>query len=214
MENWQAKGIPFSGSSADIAKCFDQLLRPLIYAVASAAGMPSRVLQPYQRYMEEMTVRNTISNSLGKPYVRRCGIPQGCPLSMMFLALILRPWTHSMQSVGVTPRILADDLMILTSGLNHTSKMHQAINKTHEILQDMGAKVAPKKSFIFTNRSSARKWYANYVWTNIGTTIPVVRSVRDLGGTINTTGKGCSKVIDERILASLASLRKFRHFTS
>jgi hypothetical protein len=94
MESWQAKGIPFSGSSADIAKCFDQMVRPLVYAIAKAAGMPMRVLEPYQRFMEGMSVRNTISDCLGEPYVRRCGIPQGCPLSMMFLAFVYAhgPW--------------------------------------------------------------------------------------------------------------------------
>ena len=210
METWQAKGIPFSGSSADIAKCFDQLIRPLVYAVARTAGMPSRVLLPYQRYMEELTVRNSISGSLGKPYVRRCGIPQGCPLSMMFLALVLRPWTLTMQSLGATPRILADDLMLLTSGNNHVSKMQRAINATHELLQDMGAQIAPKKSFIFSNRLQARKWYASHTWVNISTTIPVVKSVRDLGGTISTMARGSAKVIDARITQSLSTLRRFR----
>ena len=211
MELWQTKGVPFPGSSADIAKCFDQLVRPLVYSLARSAGMPTRVLQPYQKYMEAMIVRNTICNSLGQPYFRRCGIPQGCPLSMMFLALVLRPWTMAMESIGATPRILADDLMLLTSGSDHVSKMHQAINKTHELLQDMGAKVAPAKSFVFSNRPQARKWYSKHVWANIASTIPVVRSVRDLGGTINTVGRNYAKIIDARIGKSLATLRKFRH---
>ena len=46
---------------------------------------------------------------------------------------------------------------------------------------------------------------------NISACIPVVRSVRDLGGTINTVGRSYAKVIDARIVQSLSTLRKFRH---
>jgi hypothetical protein len=89
--------------------------------------------------------------------------------------------------------------------------MHQAINKTYELLQDMGAKIAPNKSFVFSNRTQARKWYTKHVLVNISACILVVRSVRDLGGTIHTVGKSYAKVIDARIVQSLSTLRKFRH---
>ena len=106
--------------------------------------MPSRVLKPYIRFMEALTVYNTIGRSgLGAPYVRRCGIPQGCPLSMMLIALMLRPWTIAMETIGAIPRILADDLLILTRGVRHCSKMQEAVDLTHELLHNMGATVAP-----------------------------------------------------------------------
>ena len=164
IETWQAQQIQFSGSSADIAKCFDQIVRPLVYAVAKTAGMPKRILEPYSRYMESLQVRNTVGGGLGQPFARRCGIPQGCPLSMMFIALLLRPWTIMLDTMGAVPRILADDLMILTSGTQHLSKMQEAINCTHQLLRDMGAVVAPKKSFIFCSNARARKWYAAHTW--------------------------------------------------
>eukprot|EP00973_Karenia_brevis_P016016 2189874-Karenia_brevis.AAC.1 len=65
--------------------------------------------------------------------MHRCGIPQGCPFSMMIIALLLRPW-HLLTTLGlrrprptrdnhpsttdshVVPRSLADDLLILASG--------------------------------------------------------------------------------------------------
>ena len=39
----------------------------------------------------------------------------------------------------------------------------------------------------------------------------MVKAVRDLGGTINTTGRGYAKVIDGRISNAISSLRRFRH---
>lgn len=76
---------------------------------------------------------------------------------MMLLALLLRPWTIAVDTVGAIPRVLADDLMILTSGINHLSKMQEAVNYTHQILQDMGATIAPQKSFLFSSEARARK---------------------------------------------------------
>ena len=63
MESWHTQNVAFSGSSADIAKCFDQIVRPLLYTMAYLAGMPSRVLKPYMRFMEALTVYNTIGRS-------------------------------------------------------------------------------------------------------------------------------------------------------
>ena len=71
IEAWQSQKIQFSGASADIAKCFDQIVRPLVYAAAETAGMPKRILDPYRRYMESLQVRNTVGGGLGKPYIRR-----------------------------------------------------------------------------------------------------------------------------------------------
>ena len=39
-ENFPAQGIPFSGSAADMHKCFDQVQRPLLYHLAEVAGIP------------------------------------------------------------------------------------------------------------------------------------------------------------------------------
>jgi len=46
--------------------------------------------------------------------------------------------------------------------------MKEALDLTHQILHDMGAKVAPAKSFIFTNKACARKWYQQHAWKNLG----------------------------------------------
>jgi hypothetical protein len=176
LETWEVQHVPYSGSSADIAKCFDQVVRPLLYMVAKLAGMPTRVLDPYTRFMEGVSVYNTIGRGVGQPYTRRCGIPQGCPMSMMLIALLLRPWTIAMDTVGVIPRILADDLLILSWGEHHLQSMRHALDMTHDILHSMGAKVAPKKSYLFTNAAKARRWYAGHIWKGLDTTIPLVKS--------------------------------------
>ncbi len=46
LELAKALGLKIAGGSVDIYKCFDQLNRSLIYALAKEAGMPMRVLNP------------------------------------------------------------------------------------------------------------------------------------------------------------------------
>ena len=66
----------------DIYKCFDQIVRQVIYALAREAGMPSDVLQTYKAFIEQMTIMMQVGNTLGVEHRHRCSIPQGCPFSM------------------------------------------------------------------------------------------------------------------------------------
>ena len=90
-----------------------------------------------------MKVRNTIAGGLGKEYRRETSIPQGDPFSMMLVALLMRPWMMQMKSVGVIPRILADDLFIFSAGERHLEHIEYAFDLTHDHIEDMGAKIAP-----------------------------------------------------------------------
>ena len=74
----------------------------------------------------------------GKPYFKPTSIPQGDPLSMMMTSLLLRPWIMQMHALAVQPRLLADDLQILSIGPNHLKNFEMAFSKTQEHLGDMG----------------------------------------------------------------------------
>ena len=74
---------PYCGGTTDIVKCFDQIYRSLLYNIASVAGMPLEVLAPYKAFMSKLMLHNTVAGEVGLPYSRQCGIPQGCPLSML-----------------------------------------------------------------------------------------------------------------------------------
>jgi hypothetical protein len=114
----------YCGGAADIVKFFDQIIRELVYMLARSAGMPSKVLGAYIRYVEGLQVYNCLAGGLGTPYVRRCGIPQGCPFSMMFVALLMRPWIIMMRAASVTAVLLADDVLIISVGNPRVSHRH------------------------------------------------------------------------------------------
>ena len=133
---------------ADIAKFFDRVRRTLLYNMAEAAGMPPKVLRAYKAYLEELAAYNVLAGGIGIPHKRKCGIPQGCPLSMVMVALIMRPWIILMRKVqGIACYILADDVLVWAEGELMVGQLTKALNTTHEeYLEGVGAKVAPSKS--------------------------------------------------------------------
>ena len=105
IEECMLQGKAFSGAATDIMKCFDQVSRRLVKKILQAAGLPPHILDAYMRFQESLNVFNAISGGLGKPYCRPYGIPQGCPLSMTIIALLLRPWLFIVLDRGSTPRV-------------------------------------------------------------------------------------------------------------
>ena len=151
VEECVLKGEDYTGGAADVYKCFDQIQRPLMYEILRKGGMPERVLTPYAKFLEQLEVRNTVVGGIGTPYKRPTGIPQGDPFSMMVTTMMMRPWLVQMRQAAVVPRILADDLQILARGPNHLSHFEYAFDATHKHLYDMGARIAPKKSVVFSS---------------------------------------------------------------
>eukprot|EP00973_Karenia_brevis_P034687 4786751-Karenia_brevis.AAC.1 len=143
--------LPYIGGALDLYKCFDQILRPLMYVVLMLAGLPTCILVPYMQYHENVSIYNSFASSVGHPHRHRCGIPQGCPLSMMFIALFLRAWICQMIELGLTPRTLADDILLTTpidkdGNWPSLRVFAKGFNDTIQHLIDLGGKVAPAKT--------------------------------------------------------------------
>ena len=52
-----------------------------------------------------------MASGLGEPWTRDGGIPQGCPLNMMYIVALYLPWCRYLSAqVGVRPQLYADNL--------------------------------------------------------------------------------------------------------
>ena len=60
-----------------------------IYRIARVAGMPEKVISTYSRFQDGLLVRNSVAGGIGKAYRKRASIPQGCPLSVFFMNLLV-----------------------------------------------------------------------------------------------------------------------------
>ena len=90
-----------------------------------------------------------------------------------------------MRRCAVIPRLLADDLQLLCKGENHLTHFEYGFNKTHEHLTDMGAKLAPKKSIVFSSDEASRRGLRQNKCRRVGGMIQVITDGRDLGARMN-----------------------------
>ena len=150
--------------------------------------MPKEVLGAYMAFIDNLGVRSTVAGGLGEEYQRKTSIPQGDPMSMAVVALIMRAWIKEMQHYAVRPRLLADDLQILSTGERHLGNFEFAYNRTHLHLERLGAKIAPAKCNTFSSDAKSREWLRQHQWRRLGRKVEVVNNCRDLGAHFNAVG--------------------------
>ena len=61
LEEFHIMGKHYSGAGVDVSKCFDQIVRDLVYRLAGTAGMPSKILITYRRYQDNLKTRNAVA---------------------------------------------------------------------------------------------------------------------------------------------------------
>ena len=103
LEHCMLRGKEATGGAADIFKCFDQIMRPLVYELLRKAGMPTQVLKAYMGFQESFKAYNTVAGGIGEAYSKPTSVPQSDRLPMMIVALLLRAWTLEMREMGLHP---------------------------------------------------------------------------------------------------------------
>ena len=164
LELKQATGGEVTAASIDVYKCFDQIVRPLVVALARAAGMPTNILLTYEAFQEALIIHNQLGHVIGQPHKHRCSIPQGCPFSMALVALLMRPWISTMRDNNLEPRVLADDLFLHASRHKHASTMVHGMNLSRQYFADLGARVADKKCFVTSTCPATRARLRSIRW--------------------------------------------------
>ena len=66
LEHCRVNGLEITGGAADVFKCFDQVMRPLIYELLRKAGLPPQILQAYMQFQEQLKAYNTVAGGGGK----------------------------------------------------------------------------------------------------------------------------------------------------
>ena len=100
---------------ADVVKSFDTVDRGILDRVLSSLGLPGWFRHAYFEYHAHVRLRFKLASGLGQSWTRDGGIPQGCPLSMMFIVALNLSWCRYLSAqVGVQPPLYADNLKCLS----------------------------------------------------------------------------------------------------
>ena len=90
---------------------FDTVDRGILDRVLSSLGLPGWFRQANFEFHSHVRLRFKLAAGLGQPWIWDGGIPQGCPLSMMFIVALYLPWcTYLGAQDGVQPQLYADNL--------------------------------------------------------------------------------------------------------
>ena len=117
------------------------------------------------------------------------GIPQGCPLSMMFIVALYLPWCRYLfAQVGVEPQLYAENLKC-----EYYSDIFKCLSRNPDLLLHVarfaakyvrlvGQEPAPIKCVFLSTSREVRKDMKDWVLSQEGDKWSVKFDVRDLGG--------------------------------
>ena len=123
MEAWYSTALDFeevlSGLNeshvhvfvADVVKSFDTVDCGVLDLVLGRLGLPVWFRRTCFGYHANVRLPFKLACGLGSPWTGDGGIPQGCPLSMVFIVALYLPWCGALESIpGVRPQLYADNL--------------------------------------------------------------------------------------------------------
>ena len=182
---------------ADVVKSFDTVDRTILDRVLSSLGLPGWFRHAYFEFHSLVRLRFKLAAGLGQPWTRDGGIPQGCPLSMMFIVALYLPWCRYLSAqVGVQPQLYADNLKCLS---RDPELLLHAARFTTRYVRLVGQELAPSKCVLLSTFREVRKDMRSWVLSHEGDQWSVKFDVRDLGGHLDTTFRGWSSTLAARV---------------
>ena len=140
---------------ADVVKSCDTVDRGILDRVLSSFGLPGLFRHAYFEYHAHVRLRFKLASGLGEPWTRDGGIPQGCPLSMMFIVAVYLPWCRYLAAqVGVQPQLYADNLKCLS---RNPDLLLSAAGFTTRYVRLVGQEPAPSKCVLLSTSGEVRK---------------------------------------------------------
>ena len=189
---------------ADVVKSFDTVDRGIRDYILSSLGLPGWFRHAYFEYHARVRLRFKLSCGLGQSWTRDGGIPQGCPLSMVFIVALYLPWCGHLESFrGVKPQLCADNLKCVSSDDND---LLETARFTSTYIRLVGQAPAPSKCILLSTSAVVRGLMRDWVLSDAGDKWSVKLDTRDLGGHLDTTFRRRNTTLAGRVLGLLASI--------
>ena len=147
--------------------------------------MPAWFRHAYFQYHARVRLRFKLAAGLGEPWTRDGGIPQGCPLSMMFIVASYLPWCRYFHELPeVTPQLYADNLNCVGS---NPGQLLRAARFTTAYVRLVGQEPAPSKCIFMSTSAAVRKDMKIWLISDEGDRWSVKLDVRGEGGRWGTS---------------------------
>ena len=127
----------------------------------SSLGLPGWFRHASSEYHAHVRLRFKLASGLGRSWTRDGGIPQGCPLSMMFIVALYLPWCRYLAAqVGVQPQLYADNLKCTS---RDPELLLHAARFTAQYVRLVGQEPAPSKCVLLSTSREIRKYMKDWV---------------------------------------------------
>ena len=187
-----------------LIKSFDTVDRGILDRVLSSLGLPGWFRHAYFEYHAHVRLRFKLASGLGESWTWDGGIPQGCPLSMMFIVALYLPWCRYLAAqVGVQPQLYADNRKCLS---RNPDLLLSVARFTTRYVRLVGQEPAPCKCVLLSASGEVRKDMKDWVLSQDGDRWSVKFDVRDLGGHLDTTFRGWSSTLAARVRLVISRL--------
>ena len=181
---------------ADVVKSFDTVDRNILDCTLGRL-VTAWFRGVYFSFHREVRLRFMLAAGLGAAWTRDGGIPQGCPLSMVFIVALYAPWCRHLESlVDISPQLYADNLKCTSYNVD---SVLAAAQYTVSYVHAVGQEASPSKCLILSTSKAVRR---HMTWRNMneGCFWVVKLDVRDLGGHLDVTFRAVAGTLNSRVI--------------
>ena len=126
---------------------FDTVDRDILDCTLGRLGLPAWFRKVYFSFHRDVRLRFKLATGLGVAWKRDGSIPQGCPLSMVFIIALCTPWCRYLESLaGISPQLYADNLKCTSYSVD---SVLAAAQYTVSYVRAVGQEASPSKC-VFT----------------------------------------------------------------
>ena len=178
-------------------KSFDTVDRDILDCTLGRLGLPAWFRKVYFSFHRDVRLRFKLAAGLGVAWKRDGGIPQGCPLSMVFIIALYTPWCRYLESrASISPQLYADNLMCTSYSVD---SLLEAAQYTVSYVRAVGQEASPSKCVLLSTSRAARRRMTAWRNRNEGCFWAVKLDVRDLGGHLDVTLRVVAGTLTNRL---------------
>ena len=170
---------------------------PILDCTLRSSGVPDWFRKVYFSFHSQVRLRFKLAAGLGEPWCRDGGIPQGCPLSMVFIVALYVPWCRHLESLpDVKPQLYADNLKCSAA---RPRALFESAHFTAQYVRSVGQDVSPGKCVLLSTSRAVRRAMKLWDISGDGGFWKVQLDVRDLGGHLDFTYRARAGTLSHRV---------------
>ena len=181
----------------DVVKSFDTVDWDILDCALGRLGLPAWFRRVFFSFHRDVRLRFKLAAGLGVAWKRDGGIPQGCPLSMVFIVALYTPWCRYLEfQTDISPQLYADNLKCTSYSVDSVlSAAQYTVSHVHAV----GQEASPSKCVLLSTSKAARRRMTAWRNRNEGCFWAVKLDVRDLGGHLDVTLRAVAVTLSSRV---------------